>query len=76
MGHFQRHHLSDAKPAVPPTSLPDAIDARISPIVESLWKREVESRTLAAMCDTMLPKLISSELRVRDVERITRGASA
>ena len=28
-----------------------------------------ESRTLAAMRDTLLPKLISGELRVKDAER-------
>jgi len=28
-----------------------------------------ESRTLAALCDTLLPKLISGELRVKDAER-------
>jgi type I restriction enzyme S subunit len=33
-----------------------------------------ESRTLAALRDTLLPKLISGELRVADAERIV-GAS-
>jgi type I restriction enzyme S subunit len=29
-----------------------------------------ESRTLAALRDTLLPKLISGELRVKDAERL------
>lgn len=33
-----------------------------------------ESRTLAAIRDTLLPKLISGELRVPDAERIVGGS--
>jgi len=29
-----------------------------------------ESRTLAALCETLLPRLISGELRVKDAERM------
>jgi type I restriction enzyme S subunit len=42
-------------------------------MVESVWKRQVESRTLAALRDALLPKLISAELRVRDAERLAAG---
>jgi len=69
MGHIQRHHLSDARLAVPPRPLLEALDSVISPIVESLWKCKVESRTLAVLRDTLLPKLISGELRVSDTDR-------
>jgi type I restriction enzyme S subunit len=33
-----------------------------------------ESRTLAALRDTLLPKLISGELRLRNVDRIAEIA--
>ncbi len=69
MGHIQRHHLADAKLAVPTKSLLDAMNTAISPIVESLWKRDVQSRVLAALRDTLLPKLISGELRVKAAEK-------
>jgi type I restriction enzyme S subunit len=71
MGHIQRHHLSDAKLPVPPTALLRAMDPVIGPIVESTWHRAVQSRTLAAIRDALLPKLISGELRVSDAERLT-----
>jgi type I restriction enzyme S subunit len=64
MGHIQRHHLSDAKLAVPPPPLMSAVSIVMEPIIESLWRREVQSRTLAAIRDTLLPKLISGELRI------------
>jgi len=70
MGHIQRHHLSDAKIAVPAKSIPPAIDQQISVAFESLWKRERESCTLAALRDTLLPKLISGEIRIADAERV------
>jgi type I restriction enzyme S subunit len=39
-------------------------------MVESVWKRNVESRTLAVLRDALLPELISGDLRVRDAERL------
>ena len=63
MGHIQRHHLSDAKLPVPPPALQRAMDPLIGPIVESTWRRAVQSRTLAAARDTLLPKLISGKLQ-------------
>ena len=70
MGHIQRHHLSDAKLPVPPPALLRAMDPVIEPIVESTWRRAVQSRTLAAIRDSLLPKLISGELRVKNTDRI------
>src|SRR5215467_5867993 len=69
MGHIQRHHLSDAKLAVSPDPLLRAMSDRLEPMVEVLWKRDVESRTLTALRDTLLPRLISGELRVKDAEK-------
>jgi type I restriction enzyme S subunit len=69
MGHIQRRHLTDAKLAVPAGPLLETLGTVISPIVESLWRREVESRTLTAVRDTLLPKLVSGEIRLRHPER-------
>ncbi len=74
MGHIQRHHLSDAKLALPKRPIPRIIDECISPLFESLWKREVESRILAAVRDALLPKLISGELRIKDAEHLAGSA--
>jgi type I restriction enzyme, S subunit len=72
MGHIQRHHLSDAKLPVPPPVLVKALDSVIGPIVKSTWRRDVESRTLAALRDTLLPKLLSGEVRVGEAENSGR----
>ncbi|WP_152668477.1 restriction endonuclease subunit S [Pseudomonas frederiksbergensis] len=41
----------------------------VSPLLEKIAKNERQSRTLAELRDTLLPKLISGKLRVRDAER-------
>ncbi|CAM3369291.1 restriction endonuclease subunit S [Rhodothermus bifroesti] len=69
MGHIQRHHLSAAKLTVPPEATLQAMNAVIEPIIENTWRRAVQSRTLAALRDALLPKLISGELRVKDAEK-------
>lgn len=74
MGHIQRHHLSDAKLAVPSSKLLRAMDDVIQPIVESTWRRDAQSRTIAALRDTLLPKLLSGEIRSRSAERAVAEA--
>jgi type I restriction enzyme S subunit len=57
---------------------PDAIIARFAEYVRPLLARistaTTESLTLSAIRDTLLPKLISGELRVRDAERMLAHA--
>ena len=45
-------------------------------MIEALWKRRVQSRTLAALRDTLLPKLISGELRLPEAEKLAEEALA
>ena len=73
MGHIQRHHLSDAKVVVPPFRILQALDFQVFPLVEGLWGRNVQSRILADLRDTLLPKLISGKLRLKDAERFVEG---
>jgi type I restriction enzyme S subunit len=72
MGHIQRHHLTEAKVLTPSTSLLDAMDRVLSPIVNSIIPHSLESRSLVALRDTLLPKLISGALCVPDAEQIVR----
>lgn len=51
---------------MPPRDLVLAFERCLSPIDERIEVNERESRTLAALRDTLLPKLISGELRVGD----------
>lgn len=69
MGHIQRHHLSDAKVVVPAGDTLNAANDALSLLVDKVIATRIESRTLAALRDTLLPKLISGDVRVKDAER-------
>jgi len=56
----------------------DAVIERFSkavkPLLNKLAANNYESRTLAALRDTLLPKLISGELRVKEASRLAEAA--
>ncbi len=72
MGHIQRRHLSEAKVLIPPSPELTAMSRAMSPFIDRLIGANLQSGALAGIRDTLLPKLISGELRLPDAERITR----
>jgi len=70
MGHIKREHLSEAKLALSP----DKLLTTASQVIDALYAKQLandrESLTLAALRDTLLPKLLSGELRVKDAENL------
>jgi type I restriction enzyme S subunit len=75
MGHIQRGHLQAAMAVCPLDDFLDHIGAIMSPLVERAVHNELQSRTLTALRDTLLPKLISGELRVRYAERLSEDTT-
>ena len=69
MGHIKRGHLSEAKLALPPHKLIAAASQVIEPLYAKHLANDRESLTLAALRDTLLPKLLSGELRVKDAQK-------
>jgi type I restriction enzyme S subunit len=57
MGHIQRHHLREA--------FIQAASNHFDTLLQASISARLQSRTLAALRDTLLPKLISGELRVK-----------
>jgi type I restriction enzyme S subunit len=55
----------------PPKEIAELFGQLIMPLFSRVYAATRESRTLAALRDTLLPKLISGVLRVKDVERLT-----
>ena len=70
MGHIQRGHLSAAMTVTPPPSTLVRMSAVMQPLLDRVLANLLESRTLAATRDAVLPKLMSGELRVRDAEAL------
>jgi type I restriction enzyme S subunit len=64
MGHIQRKHLTDAKVVVPSPDAMTKFDSIIAPLFEQRINNALQARTLAALRDTLLPRLISGQLQV------------
>jgi len=73
MGHIQRRHL-DEPVSAPADDVVSRLDSQLGPLWERALTAEQESLTLAALRDTLLPKLMSGELRVRDAEKAVEEA--
>jgi type I restriction enzyme S subunit len=54
---------------VSPKSLIEAYEKTVYPLLEQIYTSLLESRSLSSLRDTLLPKFISGELRVKDAER-------
>jgi type I restriction enzyme, S subunit len=65
MGHIQRGHLSSARVVVPPAPVLKKFDATIGPLFEKMKHNLMQIQTLTKLRDTLLPKLMSGEVRVK-----------
>lgn len=71
MGHIKRSHLAEAMCSLPTVELIEEGTRILSPIIDQLIKNDLESRTLACLRDTLLPQLISGELRIPEAEQLS-----
>lgn len=70
MGHIQRHHLTQALTHVGTPVIMKMADEIIEPLFTRQIANDLESCTLAATRDFLLPKLMSGEVRVKDAEKL------
>jgi type I restriction enzyme, S subunit len=75
MGHIQRHHLSSALVTVPTIEILDRANSLIEPLLDLLVANRIQNRSLASARDTLLPKLLSGEIRVKQAEQISSTSS-
>jgi len=71
-GAINKDGFNSIKCVVPPIRLVERFDALCKPLDDKIERNERESRTLAALRDTLLPRLISGQLRVKDAERFLK----
>jgi type I restriction enzyme S subunit len=60
--------------AAPSAAILASFEAAVWPLFAKIRQSGQESRTLAALRDALLPRLMSGELRVRDAEAMVEGA--
>jgi type I restriction enzyme S subunit len=68
MGHIKREHLKRALCAIPGEALIEKAGSSLSNILEKQIELRIESTTLSKLRDTLLPKLLSGELSVANME--------
>ena len=61
MGHIQRSHLTAATVVVPDSDVLDAADHLLSPLLDRFITNALQARTLAALRDALLPRLVSGQ---------------
>lgn len=64
MGHIQRHHLSETMALVPPPKQIEVMDKMIAPLFDKIISNNIESRIIAEIRDSLLPKLMSGKLHI------------
>ena len=70
MGHIKRGHLKEALCLIPKNGVDDNVFAVFEDILSKQISSRIESQTLAKLRDTLLPKLMSGELRIPDATTI------
>ncbi len=67
-----RDTLASISVVAPAAELIEKFEERVAPSLERIRAGLTESRTLAALRDALLPKLIRGEIRVKDAERFLK----
>jgi len=73
MGHIQRGHLDAAMTCCPPDQTIARLGAFIAPLVSRTVLTALETRNLTTLRDTLLPKLVSGAIRVKDAEAFLKA---
>ena len=60
---LNRNHVHNLPLVIPPKPVVDAFDAQVMPLMTQLQVNETQSRALATLRDTLLPKLLSGEIK-------------
>lgn len=68
MGHIQRKHLTEARLAIPPAHVLGSMSELVAPLIERRIANSLQARHLATLRDTLLPRLISGQLRLPEAE--------
>ena len=68
MGHIKREELTKAQVLIPSKEDYDRIGELLSPIYETIILKRIENKRLSTLRDSLLPKLMSGELDVEEVD--------
>ena len=72
---LNRNHVHSLPVLRPSLAVSNAFENVATDLLRNQRKNDEQSLTLAALRDTLLPKLISGELRIKDAESIVGTAT-
>jgi type I restriction enzyme S subunit len=72
---LNRNHIHNLPTLLPPAELIRAFDEVAMQLLCRQHVAEKESVVLSALRDTLLPKLISGEIRVKDAEKLAEAVA-
>jgi type I restriction enzyme, S subunit len=75
LGHVTAADMKRLMVCDPPTPVARAYDDIAGPIYQWIMQNQLESRTLVASRDLLLPKLMSGEIRVKDAEKLLEAVA-
>lgn len=64
MGHIKRSHLTESKVLIPETTVLNKMNDIMSPILNQMINCMMQNKRLIQLRDTLIPKLMSGEVRV------------
>lgn len=76
MGHIQRKHLSEALVVVPSIDVLECATGIMQPLLDRYIANALNAQTLATLRDTLLPRLISGQLRIPEASEVIEEAIA
>lgn len=68
MGHIKREELAKAEVLIPDAASLKRIGGLLQPLYDTIISNRIENRKLAALRDMLLPKIMSGEIDVSDVQ--------
>ena len=74
LGHFTARDMKRLMVVHPPENILTIFNNSVGPMFDRWYANLFETNTLASLRDTLLPKLISGELRVPDAEKFVEEA--
>ena len=67
MGHIKREDLAKSKVLLPNKATLQNLNKIFSPIMDSIINNEIESKRQVQLRDTLLPRLMSGELKINEI---------
>lgn len=68
MRHIRRSALDDVETVIPPEHLRNDFDRYFEPLIRLSWNLHIQNETLQEMKDLLLPRLVSGEIDVSEIQ--------